>query len=153
MAARTHLQKARLMDTRLGLSYAAEATLLPSWQYGEKLAILERGSALDPNCGALYLPAQNHFKCPNCGAPNSEQVTTCKECGRGLLAVDEGQTLYLDDDASAVQPLSKSASASAAQGVITPPPPDPGPQMTWGSLPSRPRRVVMMTTPLAALEP
>jgi tetratricopeptide (TPR) repeat protein len=57
--------------------------------------------------------------CPSCGARNPEQLATCRECGRGLLASDDSQTVYVDETAD------KAAAADA------------GAAMTWGSLPSQ----------------
>ncbi|HEX3653580.1 MAG TPA: winged helix-turn-helix domain-containing protein [Rhizomicrobium sp.] len=53
-AARTHLEKARALNGQLGLTYAAEVTLTPPWQYRETQAQLERGLAKDPDCAALH---------------------------------------------------------------------------------------------------
>jgi tetratricopeptide (TPR) repeat protein len=54
-AARQHLQKARSMDRSLGLTYVAEALLVPPSHYGDRIAILDRGLAVDPNCASLHL--------------------------------------------------------------------------------------------------
>jgi tetratricopeptide (TPR) repeat protein len=53
-AAQQHLRKARAASTHLGLSYAAEAILFPASRYAERLAIVERGLALDPDCAVLH---------------------------------------------------------------------------------------------------
>src|SRR6059058_2584921 len=72
--------------------------------------------------------------CPKCGARNSEQFKTCSQCGRGLLALDDAQTVYLDDSTA---PEAAAKGASVAAGLVTPPP-EPAGAMTWGSLPSQP---------------
>lgn len=52
-ASLAHLKKARLLNGKLGLTYAAEATLVPLKRYDEELAILERGLVRDPDCSTL----------------------------------------------------------------------------------------------------
>ncbi len=73
--------------------------------------------------------------CPSCGARNSDERTACSQCGRGLLALDDAQTVFLDEGA-AVEPSLSKATAPVAAGILTPPP-EPGHAMTWGSLPSQ----------------
>jgi DNA-binding winged helix-turn-helix (wHTH) protein/tetratricopeptide (TPR) repeat protein len=53
-AARTHLLRARAMEPSLGLTYAAEAWLMPHGRFAEVLATVERGLALDPDCAELH---------------------------------------------------------------------------------------------------
>jgi len=55
MAAWRHLRKARSIDASLGLTYAAEAWLIPFSGYGERIATLDRGLGLDPNCAFLHM--------------------------------------------------------------------------------------------------
>jgi tetratricopeptide (TPR) repeat protein len=52
--ARKHLQQARSINDRLGMNYAAKAILLPSWRYRDRLAALNHGLALDPDCAVLH---------------------------------------------------------------------------------------------------
>ncbi len=53
-ASRQNLQRARSLDASLGLTYAAEALLMPLPAYGEQLATLDLGLARDPDCAALH---------------------------------------------------------------------------------------------------
>ena len=53
-AAREHVRRARALNDHLGLTYAADATLIQDWRYGDKLTTLARGLALDPDCAVLY---------------------------------------------------------------------------------------------------
>src|SRR5262249_14560021 len=65
--------------------------------------------------------------CPSCGARNSEELKSCAQCGRGLVAsADESRTAVLDEGASP-PPLARAAAAgSAAPGGLA-----------WGALPSQ----------------
>src|SRR5579862_788199 len=52
--ARSHLQAALAMDSNIGIAYAAEENLLPRWRYADRLDLLDRGIAHDPDCAALH---------------------------------------------------------------------------------------------------
>jgi len=54
-SATKHFQTARAKDARLGLTYAAEAILIPPSQYQERFNVLNRGIALDPGCAILHV--------------------------------------------------------------------------------------------------
>lgn len=57
--------------------------------------------------------------CPSCGASNPENITVCKQCGRGVTEADDSQTFILEDPANA-------PAAASAGG------------MSWGTIHSRP---------------
>lgn len=53
-AALRHLKAARSINPRLGTAYAAESLLLPAWRYRERLELIDRGLAVDPDCAVLH---------------------------------------------------------------------------------------------------
>lgn len=61
-AARRHLEKARWLNPQLGMTYAAEAVLIPNSRYRDKLEVLDRGIGRDPDCAVLYAEEANGFQ-------------------------------------------------------------------------------------------
>lgn len=53
-AARDHLLRARRLDPQLGATYVAEAELLEDGEWAERMAIYERGLAVDPDHPLLH---------------------------------------------------------------------------------------------------
>src|ERR1044071_2535557 len=74
--------------------------------------------------------------CPSCGASNPESRQSCTQCGRGLNASDDSQTVMLDGPAAAASAAPRSASVAA--GLVPPPPDAAAAGMTWGTILSQP---------------
>lgn len=53
-SAARHLQAARDIDGRLGLTYAAEAVMAPHWRYEDRLNLLNHGIAVDADCAIIH---------------------------------------------------------------------------------------------------
>lgn len=62
IAGREHLEKARALNAKLGLTYAAEAILLAPDRFAEQLDVVERGLAVDPDCVTLVLQRSEYLR-------------------------------------------------------------------------------------------